>query len=191
MTGRPGSGDGDGAVEPRLIDGSARWCPEQLYEALDALSIEYRVLEHGPVRTVDEAREIRGDLENGAHVKNLFLRDRPGRMWLLTVERDLELDLKGLREPLGARGSLSFGSRRRLMERLGLEPGAVSPLAIVNDVEGVVQVVLDEALARAPLVHLHPLRNHLTLSIAPRDLARFLGARGHGPLWLPRPSACI
>lgn len=178
-------GDGD-SVEPRLIDGSAPRSPEQLYRMLDALGVDYRVLEHQPVRTVDEARTIRGDLEQGAHVKNLFLRDRPGRMWLLTVERDLELDLKGLREPLGARGSLSFGSRRRLMERLGLEPGAVSPLAIVNDVEGVVQVVLDEALARAPLVHLHPLRNHLTVSLAPADLERFLVAQGHGIVWMKR-----
>ena len=179
MSGRPSE-----APDRRLIDGSAPRTPEQLYARLDALGVGYDVLEHEPVHTVDEARRIRGDLADGAHVKNLFLRDRPGRMWLLTVERELGLDLKALRGPLGARGSLSFGSRRRLMQRLGLEPGAVSPFAVLNDVEGVVQVVLDAALLAAPRLHLHPLRNHLTVSVSPAGLLRFLEAEGHPPLRL-------
>jgi len=154
--------------------------PEQLLEHLEALGIEARTHRHAPVNTVAESRALRGDLA-GAHIKNLFLRDKKRRIWLVTLLEDREVDLKALRRRIGAQGTLSFGSAELLAEVLGVAPGAVTPLGVVNDRAHRVTLILDKAvLARDP-VNCHPLVNHMTTAIAAADLLRFLEACGHAP----------
>src|SRR3569833_125388 len=116
--------------------------PQLLFARLDALGLAHRTVEHPPVFTVEQAREHRGVLP-GHHIKNLFLRNKKGAMWLVVAEEDRAIDLKALGEAIGA-GRVSFGSPERLMEHLGVIPGAVTPLALVNDREGLVQPVIDE-----------------------------------------------
>lgn len=150
-----------------------------LLARLAELGIATRTVEHRPVFTVEEARRHRGDLP-GTHTKSLFLRDKKGAMWMVVCLEDRAVDLKDLAGRIGAK-HLSFGSPERLLRHLGVIPGAVSPFAVVNDAERVVQVVLDrEVLARDP-VHLHPLDNAKTTAIAAADLVRFLEAEGHAP----------
>ena len=152
---------------------------EQLLARLAELGIAARTALHPPVFTVEEARRHRGDLP-GTHTKSLFLRDKKGAMWMVVCLDDRTVDLKRLAVRLGAK-HLSFGSPERLMRHLGVIPGAVSPLAVVNDAERVVKVVVDrEVLARDP-VNLHPLDNAKTTAIAAADLLRFLEAEGHAP----------
>lgn len=153
--------------------------PAALFARLDALGIAHRTVEHAPVFTVEQARAARGGL-GGGHIKNLFLRDKPGRMWLLSCPEDRRLDLKQLAPRIAAR-HLSFASRERLWRHLGVEPGAVTPFALINDAQGAVQAVLDRALLAAPTINAHPLVNHLTTCIAPADLVRFLESVGHPP----------
>ena len=134
---------------------------------------------HPPVFTVEEAKALRGELAGG-HVKNLFLRNKKGRMWLVTCLEDRRIDLKALGERLGG-GRLSFGSAERLMTYLGVVPGAVTPFAAINDKTGAVTVVLDrEVFAQAP-INAHPLANDMTTAIEPDDLVRFLEAENHPP----------
>ncbi|HVO35981.1 MAG TPA: prolyl-tRNA synthetase associated domain-containing protein [Gemmatimonadales bacterium] len=148
-----------------------------LLARLGELGISVRTVEHPPVFTVDEARRYRGDLP-GTHTKSLFLRDKKGAMWMVVCLENRALDLKDLAGRLGAK-HLSFGSPERLLRHLGVIPGAVSPFAVINDAERVVQVVLDrEVLARDP-VNLHPLDNAKTTAISAADLLRFLEAEGH------------
>jgi Ala-tRNA(Pro) deacylase len=71
-----------------------------------------------------------------------------------------------------------------MMELLGVTPGAVTLLGLVNDTQGKVRIVLDAALLRQTAVNVHPLTNEATTSIAPADLLRFLDATGHRPLVL-------
>jgi Ala-tRNA(Pro) deacylase len=170
-------------MDGRLKDGTEPLTPEALLARLDALGIPHRTLTHPPVFTVDQAREKRGRIP-GAHSKNLFLRDKRGSMWLVSCLEHRDVDLRWLRERLGARGSLSFGSFRRLMEYLGITAGAVSPLAVVNDHTGAVAVILDRGLLERPPVNFHPLDNGMTTSLAPEDLLRFLEAVDHVPLIL-------
>jgi Ala-tRNA(Pro) deacylase len=153
--------------------------PEQLFERLRALGIATRTVTHAPVFTVEEARRVRGDLP-GAHTKSLFLRDKKGAMWLVTCREDRLVDLHELADRIGAR-HLSFGSPARLMQYLGVIPGAVSPFAVVNDSGRSVRMVLDRAVLAAGTVHLHPLDNARTTAIAAGDLLRFLAAEGHEP----------
>lgn len=181
---RPGpANDGRPEEDARLVDGSPPARPGELLARLDALGIPHATVSHPPVFTVEEAREKRGRIP-GAHSKNLFLRDKKGRMWLVSCLESREVDLRWLAERLEARQRLSFGSERRLMEYLGITPGAVSPLAVVNDVTGAVTVALDRGLFADPPVNFHPLDNGMTTSLAPDDLLRFLEAVGHPPVML-------
>ena len=150
---------------------------------LDALGIVAETHRHPPVYTVAEAKALRGELP-GAHIKNLLLRDRKRRLWLLTVLEDRRLDLKGLRTVLGARGGLSFASAELLWETLRVRPGAVTPLAVMNDLDQRVTMVLDRGLEQQPWINCHPLHNAATTALKPADLVRFLVACEHAPVWL-------
>lgn len=164
-----------------LADGSPPAGPKALLARLDALGIAVTTHHHPPVFTVEEARDIRGEIP-GSRSKNLFLRDKKGRMALFSCLADQEVDLMRLADLIGARGRLSFGSDERLMKYLGVLPGAVSPFAVVNDTQGKVRVVIERRLLREEPLNFHPLDNTMTTSIAKDDLLRFLEAEGHAPL---------
>ena len=159
--------------------------PQQLFARLDQLGIAHRTVEHPPVFTVEEAKALRGNLP-GHHIKNLFLRNKKEEMWLVVALEDRAIDLKRLGEVLGA-GRLSFGSADRLKRHLGVEPGSVTPLALVNDEARAVQLVLDRGVADGGPVNAHPLVNTMTTALAPADLLRFFEATGHTPRWLDFP----
>ena len=160
--------------------------PQQLFARLDRLGIAHRTVEHPPVFTVEEAKALRGNLP-GHHIKNLFLRNKKEEMWLVVALEDRAIDLKRLGEMLGA-GRLSFGSPERLARHLGVEPGSVTPFAVINDSEHKVTLVLDEGLKGGPQadgpINAHPLTNSMTSAISLADLLRFFEATGHAPRWL-------
>jgi len=141
---------------PSPETGIAAGIEENLFRRLDSLGLAYQTHRHEAAFTVEESRALRGVLP-GAHIKNLFLRDKKRRIWLVTVLEDRSVDLKALRHRLEARGNLSFGNADLLMEVLGVVPGAVTPFGIVNDNEGRATVVLDRAIAergRYPAVNI-------------------------------------
>ena len=159
--------------------------PQQLFTRLDQLGIAHRTVEHLPVFTVEEAKALRGNLP-GHHIKNLFLRNKKEEMWLVVALEDRAIDLKRLGEVLGA-GRLSFGSADRLKRCLGVEPGSVTPLSLVNDEGHAVRLVLDRGVVEGGPVNAHPLVNSMTTALAPADLLRFFDATGHTPHWLDFP----
>lgn len=167
---------GDGAV---LADGSPPATPDDLFARLRELGIDCRTRDHPPVFTVEEAKALRGNIR-GFHTKNLFLRSKKGRMFLLVCPEDRGIDLRALAGRLGA-GRLSFGSGDRLMKYLGVFPGSVTPFAVINDRGGQVRVVLDRKILGAGILNFHPLNNAKTTSIAGDDLVRFLEAERHPP----------
>ncbi len=170
----------DGDEKPAVLaDGSPATTPEALFERLKALEIASSTVDHPPLYTVEDSKALRGSLP-GHHVKNLFLRNKKGAMWLVTCLEDRAVDLKRLGEVLNA-GRFSFGSPDRLMAYLGVRPGAVTPLAVINDTGGQVTMVLDSALTDGQPVNAHPLVNDRTTAVAGRDLLRFLEAEGHAP----------
>jgi Ala-tRNA(Pro) deacylase len=153
--------------------------PRQLFDLLVELDIETETVTHPPVFTVEQAKELRGELP-GHHSKNLFLRNKKSQMFLLVALEDRSIDLKDLGDRLGI-GRLSFGSPARLMTYLGVIPGAVSPFAVVNDETNQVHVILDRGLLDGDRLNFHPLDNAQTSGIAASDLLRFLEATGHEP----------
>ncbi len=154
--------------------------PEQaLFATLDALGIAIQKLEHKPVFTVAESEEIHHAMP-GFHTKNLFLKDEGGAFWLVTAPADATIDVKALRHKIGSR-RLSFGKPDAMMELLGLEPGSVTPLAVINDTAGKVTLVLDTALTGETQVNVHPLRNTATIGLKGTDLVRVATHLGHAP----------
>lgn len=144
---------------------------------LDRLGFSYVLHEHPPLRTVSDSQNFRTEMA-GAHIKNLYLRDKKKNNYLVVAEETKEIDLKSLAEAIGS-GRLSFGSADRLMEYLGVRPGAVSPLTLINDKTHQVRLVMDKALLIEDEINVHPLVNDKTLTIKMADLEVFLTKTGH------------
>lgn len=154
--------------------------PQDLFRHLDRLGIAYTTHEHPPLFTVEDSKRLRGALPGG-HCKNLFLRDKKRNLFLLVVPEDRAIDLKALRDRLGAAGNLSFGSPELLMEALGVIPGGVTPFALINDRQKRVSVFLDKRMLEFDPLNYHPLSNALTTAIKPQDLLKFIESCGHTP----------
>jgi len=149
-----------------------------IYEFLDGHGIAYQRCDHPAVFTVAEMKRLVPPLD-GAHTKNLFLRDKKGRRHVLVVVgSDKQVDIKGLSGAVGL-DHLSFGSPERLKKYLGIEPGSVSLLALLNDAAREVEVFVDRELWSADALQCHPLVNTATLVISRPDIERFLLATGH------------
>jgi Ala-tRNA(Pro) deacylase len=154
--------------------------PDPLAAAFAGLGIETTSYEHRPVFTVEEGEDFK-KLIPGGHTKNLFLKDKKDKIWLVTALDETVIDLKKLPARIdGAR--LSFGNPDLMQEVLGVTPGSVTPLALLNDVQRRVSPVLDEGLMRHEVISCHPLRNDRTTVLSPQDLVKFMKSMGYNPL---------
>lgn len=171
-----------------LVDGAVPRGSGALLARLTELGVAHKTLSHRPVFTVDEASRLRGHVA-GAHSKNLFVRDKKERHWLVSCLAHRTVDLKWLAGRLGTK-RLTFCSERRLMGYLGIRPGSVSPFAVVNDAGGIVNVALDAELLETEPINFHPLDNAMTTAVSRAGLLRFLEAEGHPPLIVRFPVAC-
>jgi Ala-tRNA(Pro) deacylase len=162
--------------------------PEQLLARLAAMGIDADTVQHEAVFTVAASRGVKARIP-GAHSKNLFVKDKKGRFFLISARDETPIDLKRAHEAIGACGRLSFGSADQLRRLLGVEPGSVTPFAVANDGAGLVTIILDEALMSHERVNFHPLVNTMTTGVSRDDLVRFLTATGHPPriVRLPEP----
>jgi len=156
-----------------------------VYERFRALGIAWKTYEHVPVFTVAQSTAV-SDAIPGGHTKNLFLKDKKGGLWLVVAEAHRRVDLNALAKQLGA-PRYSFGSAELLVATLGIEPGSVTPFALMNDAAASVKPVLDAELLKLDPVNFHPMRNDRTTALAPGDLVRFIEACGHVPVVAPIP----
>jgi Ala-tRNA(Pro) deacylase len=154
--------------------------PESLFATLDSLGIPHETVSHPPLFTVEQSKELRGAIP-GAHTKNLFLKDKKGKLFLVTAVENTVIDLKRLHEVIGGSGRLSFGGPDQMMEHLGVTPGSVTAFGGINDQAGTVTMILDARLAEFERVNGHPLVNTMTTGVSYADMLRFLEAVGHRP----------
>jgi Ala-tRNA(Pro) deacylase len=159
-----------------------------LLAALDQLGIAHQTVRHPALHTVAESQALRGTLPGG-HTKNLFLKDKKSRHFLVSMEEDAVVDLKTLHTRIGGSGRLSFGSADDMERLLGVRPGAVTLFGAINDKGGDVTVFIDEGLLAHDAINAHPLTNEATTTIATADMLRFLEAYGHAPATLSREPA--
>jgi Ala-tRNA(Pro) deacylase len=156
---------------------------EALFARLEELGIASTTVEHEAMFTVEQSQSLRQSLP-GAHTKNLFVVDKDGRAALVVAKDDTRVDLKMVAKRAGL-GRLSFGKPELLLDLLGVTPGSVTPLALINDPEARVAVVVDAGLLGFEEVNFHPLDNTATTRLATRDVLRFIKACGREPLIIP------
>jgi Ala-tRNA(Pro) deacylase len=145
---------------------------QDLLDCLDALEITHSTVDHAPVFTVAESQSLRDEIPGG-HTKNLFLKDKKGAYFLVTLEENAEVNLKTIHTLIGASGRVSFGKPEALMEKLGVTPGSVTIFCAINDPDHEVTIVIDAPLLENEVINAHPLSNDATTSIG-RDESQAL-----------------
>ncbi len=149
----------------------------QLFERLESLGIAHLTIDHEAVFTVGESERLHREIPGG-HTKNLFLKDAKDKLWLIIAECHTPIDLKSLPKTIGS-ARLSFGRADLLQEVLGVSPGSVTALALINDTAHRVSVVVDQRLLEYDVINCHPLENTATTSLSRNDLEKFVRACGH------------
>jgi len=142
--------------------------------------VEQTTHDHEAVFTVDEGHEIKAAMP-GAHTKNLFLKDKKGRLWLISACQDTVIDLKAAPRTIGS-DRVSFGAETLMFETLGVRPGSVTALGLINDVDRRVTFVIDKRLWAADIVNFHPLTNTATTALTQAAFRRFMSEIGREPL---------
>ena len=147
-----------------------------IFKILDELKIKYDVLEHQAVYTVEEAKQLE-DMIEGLGCKNLFLTDKKGNYFLLVLEENKKANLKELAKLLNV-SKLTFASEEALQEILGLEPGSVTPLSIINDKENKVLLIIDNDIVEEKIL-VHTNTNTKTMSIEFKDIEKLIEYTNH------------
>ncbi len=160
---------------------------DELLEVLRGWGLEYDLYSHCPLKTVEDAKMIEQttfrDGKAVLRIKNLYLRDKKKRNYLVTLEQDRVIDLKDFGAKLKV-GNLSFGSPGRLLEFLGVSPGAVTPLAMINGSRHGVRFFMDDALLLADWIYMHPLVNDRTIAMKRADVLTFFERINAKPEWI-------
>jgi len=148
-----------------------------IYKILSDLNIPFTRYDHPAVFTVEEAEALCNTIPGG-HIKNLFLRNRKGdKHYLIVIGVEKQVDLKKLEILLDEK--LSFASPERLMHFLGVTPGSVTILGLINDINKEVVVIIDIELSKYESLDCHPLINTVTLVISQEGVANFLKWSGN------------
>ena len=150
-----------------------------LCAALEQAGIAFDYHEHAAVFTVAESSVLNATLPEGIHIKNMFLKDRKKNFFLLSLEENLQVDLKALGKTLGAKGGLSFARPEQLWEMLGVKPGSVTPYAILNAEQGTIKQYFDEKVVQSRYFHAHPLRNDRTITAKTAEVIAWLEQQGY------------
>jgi Ala-tRNA(Pro) deacylase len=154
--------------------------PSQLFAFFDQLGIAHTTVEHPPFFTVEEGRQWHDKIP-GLHGKNLFLKDKKDKIWLVVMPAEKRADLGRIEKQAGA-ARTSFGKPELLMGVLGLTPGSVTPFGLVNDTQKRVTVIVDEDMLKDEWVNFHPLHNAASTTLRAADLLKFMRALGYDPL---------
>ena len=150
---------------------------QETYDYLTGRGIVFEITEHTPVYNMEELDAVELPYPD-CDAKNLFVRDDKKRnYYLITVKGDKRVDLKEFAQTYGTR-KLSFASADDLMAIMGLIPGAVTPLGLLNDEERKVTLYLDNAFLGG-LVGIHPNDNTATVWMKAEDLVKVITEHGN------------
>jgi Ala-tRNA(Pro) deacylase len=154
---------------------------QRLFARFASLGIAAPIAAYPAHKTVEEGIALRGAMA-GTFTKNLLLKDKKGRHFLCSIREDRVLHLKTLHTRLGANGRLGFAAAERMVELLGVEPGALTPLGLISDDSYAVTAVIDASLMQAQQVNFHPLVNTESVGLRPSELIAFIRSCGREPM---------
>ena len=142
---------------------------EDLLNYLSKKNLKFLLFSHPPLYTVEDSKKMRGKIE-GAHSKNLFLKNKKNQFFLFSCEETTRVNLKNLAKSLNI-GNISFAKEGHLCEILGVSPGSVTPFGLFNDKKKQVKFFLDKKILIHKKVNFHPLENTSTITI---DVKKFI-----------------
>ena len=148
---------------------------KKLLTLIEEKGLDFKLYAHEPLFTVEESIKYRGTID-GAHSKNIFLKNKKNQFFLFSCIEDTHINLKKISKSL-ALGNISFANEDYLMNILGIKPGSVSPFGLLNDEEKKVKFFFDQEFMEYEIVNFHPLINTSTVSIAPNDLINLIEQR--------------
>jgi Ala-tRNA(Pro) deacylase len=154
----------------------------ELLNLLEQRKIPFVCENHVAVFNMSDAENVSLSLE-GTHCKNLLLQNKDGEHFLVVTTAAKSLDLSSLGTALGSK-RLSFASADRLLEILGVRAGALSPLALINDEENKIKLVIDQELADELAFIFHPIENDASISLSRSGLDSYLSSIGRSAIWL-------
>ena len=155
----------------------------KLYQTLEKLNISFDYYEHPAAPTIEEAMQYWKDID-ATHCKNLFFRNHKGnRHYLVVFDHRKMLNVKML-ESMLRQGKLSFASEERMGRYLGVKPGSVTPLALINDSDNHVKLFIDNDIKLGSKVSFHPCINTASIVIKTDDLVKFLNHSQNEVEWL-------
>ncbi|MCL4068795.1 prolyl-tRNA synthetase associated domain-containing protein [Pseudomonas sp. GX19020] len=166
------------AIPANPTDEAAR---AQLFARFRDLGIAAPTVPYPAHRTVEEGKALRGAMA-GTFTKNLLVKDKKARHFLLSFHEDRVIDLKTLHRRIGAKGQVGFASAQRVQEYLDVRPGALTPLGLINDATRAVTPVIDASLMGAEQLNFHPLINTESTGLHPKELLSFILSCGQEPL---------
>ena len=156
---------------------------KKVIDAMESMNIQYDIIEHPAVYTIDEMDKLNIDSNNEV-VKNLFVRDdKKKRYFLIVLQKNKRVDLKEIRKELNCR-PLSFASEEDLGKYMKLSKGSVTPFGILNDSDFKVEVVLDKDILLFERIGIHPNDNTATVWICPKDLEFIIKNHGNSIRYL-------
>lgn len=154
---------------------------DELLKLLEHQDVSFECEYHEQVLNMAESGVLSLSLD-GARCKNLLLQDKQGGLYLVVTTAHKSLDLSAVASMLNSK-RLSFASAERLFELLGVRPGSLSPLALINDHAGNVRLVIDRDLAHEQVFLFHPLDSTATIALSRQDFEHFLQRIDHAPSW--------
>ncbi len=159
---------------------------QTLLNWLSTNDIAVETFDHPAFFTVEEGAAFKAGLTaqgiTGGNTKNLFLKDKKGRHFLLTAQEDTDIDLKRIHRLLGGQGRVSFGRAEQMEAWLSVSPGSVTAFGILNDRDNNVTFAIDARLLENDHIFCHPMTNEATIRIGREDLLTVARHAGHDPL---------
>ena len=144
----------------------------KLIDLLKNRKYNVEIHEHEALFSVQDSRELRGKIR-GAHSKNLFLKNKKNKFFLLSCDEEEKIDLKKISKSLNL-GNISFAKEEYLDQYLKIKPGSVSPFALLNNKNGQVSFYLEKTLYESKHINFHPLINTLTITIETNKFIEFM-----------------
>ena len=144
----------------------------ELLNLLHKKNIKYELYNHDALFSVEESRLKRGEIK-GSHSKNLFLKNKKNKFFLVSCLETTNINLKKLSKNLNL-GNISFAKENYLMEYLGVMPGSVTPFGLINDKRNDVVFYLDKGFLSNDSLNFHPLTNTSTINLQTKDFINFL-----------------
>ncbi|KDP32780.1 hypothetical protein JCGZ_12072 [Jatropha curcas] len=157
---------------------------DQLLTRLKELQIDFAQYEHPAALTVEEQAKYVGD-KGGGLSKNLFLKDKKSRFYIVSALADTKVDMKVLSQRLGlGKGGIRMAPEEALGEILQVPLGCVTPFAVINESARHVSLLLDKGFRTQEHCFFHPLSNEMSISLHARDLDKFLKSIGREPSYV-------